>query len=78
MKTPEQLLNNVIGQLGGVGKMIADDQDAFAVLTQMKAARSALNNAMNSYIQEHFWEFMRECDDKEDACKRFLAELLSN
>lgn len=44
MKNSEQRINNIIGQLQGVKKMIADKKDCFLVLTQMKAVKSAISS----------------------------------
>jgi DNA-binding FrmR family transcriptional regulator len=78
MKTNDQLINNICGQLQGINKMIEEDQDPIKVVTQMKAARSAMNSMMSKYIQQHFWEVMSSCEDQEDACRKFLAELVTN
>lgn len=43
MKTTEQRINNIIGQLEGIKRMLAKSpDDCFAILTQMKAVKSAL------------------------------------
>ena len=47
-------------------------------ISEFKAARSALNSAMTKYINEHFWEFINDCSDKEDSCRKFLEELLNS
>ena len=78
MKSTPQRLKNVTGQLNGVINMIEGEEDVFKVLTQMKAARSALNSAMTKYINEHFWEFINDCSDKEDSWRKFLEELLNS
>jgi DNA-binding FrmR family transcriptional regulator len=44
-RSPDQLLNIVIGQLEGVKKMLEEEADCLRVLVQLKAAKSALNNA---------------------------------
>lgn len=45
MKTAEQRINNIIGQLEGIKKMLAQaPEDCFALLTQMKAVKSALSS----------------------------------
>lgn len=44
MKSSEQRINNIIGQLEGVKKMIANEQDCISVLTQMKALKSAISS----------------------------------
>lgn len=76
MKTYEQRLKNVSGQINGISKMIENEEDAFKVLTQMKAARSALNSAMSVYIQDNFWDFINQCSDKEDSCRKFFDEVI--
>ena len=44
MKTPTQLIQNVIGQLQGIQRMLDSDKDCLEILTQLKAAKSALNS----------------------------------
>ena len=75
-KTYEQRINNVVGQLNGINKMINTEQDSIQVLNQMKAARSAVNSLMSSYIQDNFWEFVSSCEDQEDACRKFFDEIV--
>ncbi len=53
-KTHQQLINNVTGQLGGISTMIDRGDDCFAVLNQMKAARSGISSLMKRYIEENF------------------------
>ncbi len=51
MKTTEQRINNIIGQLEGVKKMACDKQrDCFSVLIQMKAIKSAIASLMEKTI----------------------------
>jgi DNA-binding FrmR family transcriptional regulator len=51
MKTLEQRINNVIGQLEGAKKMLADERrDCFALLTQLKAAKSGLSALMEKLV----------------------------
>ena len=53
MKTAEQRLNNIIGQLNVAKKMLSEENgDCFAVLTQFKAARSALSSLMDQIISQ--------------------------
>ena len=63
MKTTEQRLNNVIGQLTGAKGMLAgSERDCFAVLTQLKAAKSALSAVMDKIVSEeldHCWPAAR-------------------
>jgi len=47
MKTHEQLINNIIGQLNGIKKMVSDERDCLEILIQVKATKSALNSLTN-------------------------------
>lgn len=47
MKTSEQLINNIIGQLSGIKKMLDEKRECLDVLIQVKATRSALNALAN-------------------------------
>jgi DNA-binding FrmR family transcriptional regulator len=48
-KSHDQLVNNIIGQLNGVKRMLDGKADCLDVLVQLKAARSALD-ALNAKI----------------------------
>ncbi len=61
--------------------MIEEERDCFATFTQMKAARSALNNLMNKYLEENFMNCIGKCrnkQEKDDVCKKFFAEIIKN
>lgn len=80
MKTQEQLINNIIGQLNGINKMIEEEKDCFMVMTQIKAAKSALNSFTNKFIEENFLNcFTNECQKNkkknEDNLKKLFIEL---
>lgn len=44
MKNPEQRINNIIGQLEGVKKMITNNHDCFLILNQIKSLKSAVSS----------------------------------
>ncbi len=50
-KTEKQLINNVIGQLNGISRMLDDEKDCFAILTQLKAARATINKLVAKFLQ---------------------------
>ena len=54
MKSIQQRLNNISGQIEGIKKMIGDNKDCLQILTQLKAAQSALGGVMNSIVEEKF------------------------
>lgn len=78
MKTQEQLINNIIGQLNGINKMIQEEQDCFKVITQMKAVKSATSSLMNKFIEENFAKCADSCGSKKDAntMKKLIIELV--
>lgn len=55
MKTTEQRINNIIGQLEGIKKMmIKSPDDCFALLTQMKAVKSAVASLTEKIVSSEF------------------------
>lgn len=80
MKTQQQLINNIIGQLNGITKMIDGEKDCLATIVQMKAAHSAMSSLMNKFIEENFLQCMRGVGQKHDEqlMKKLLIELTKN
>ena len=78
MKDTTQLINNVIGQLRGIDKMVQEKKDCFTVLNQIKAARSALDSLSAKYIEKEFSSCLRACNTKEkdQVCKNFFSQLI--
>ena len=78
-KTSEQLINNIVGQLNGINKMVDNKKDCFAVLIQMKAVKSAMNSFMNKYIEDNFSSCMT-CPTKikQNKMKKLIVELTKN
>ncbi len=54
MKTSHQLINNIIGQLKGVDRMINEEKDCLEVVTQLKAVKSAVTSLMNKVVEQEF------------------------
>lgn len=54
MKSIDQRLNNITGQIEGIKKMIAKNQDCLQVLTQLKAVKSAVNSVIDSLVENQF------------------------
>ena len=51
MKSNQQLINNIIGQLHGINKMIDKGKDCQQVIVQLKAVKSAVSSLMNKIIE---------------------------
>lgn len=77
MKTQQQLINNIIGQLNGVSRMVDDNKECLAVIAQMKAVHSAVGSLMNKFIEENFIKCTKSCGEKssDDLMKKLLIEL---
>lgn len=58
-KNSTQLINNIIGQLNGVKKMIEDEKDCIEILNQLKSIKSATN----SLISKHLGDSLENCID---------------
>jgi DNA-binding FrmR family transcriptional regulator len=58
MKSVQQRLNNISGQIEGVKKMMDSKCDCEKVLIQLKAIRSAVSGIMDEIVEAQF------CDDK--------------
>jgi len=54
VKSNQQRLNNIIGQIEGVKKMMAADTECIKVLTQLKAIRAAVAGVMDSLVENQF------------------------
>ena len=78
MKTLEQRLNNVIGQLTGAKKMLASEQrDCFALLTQLKAARSALSSLMEKLVGVELDNCLISSDEKDkNKMEKIFKEII--
>lgn len=52
MKTSEQRINNIIGQLEGVKKLLSfPREDCSELFIQLKAVRSAISSLMNQVLE---------------------------
>lgn len=55
MKTTEQRINNIIGQLEGIKRMdLCAKHDCFSILTQLKAVKSAMTSLIEKVVAEEF------------------------
>lgn len=80
MKTTEQRINNIIGQLNGVKKMLTDkERDCFAVIMQLKAGKSALDSLMGEIIGVEFDHCLRAGHKgKRAEIEKIFKEIIKN
>jgi DNA-binding FrmR family transcriptional regulator len=79
-KTPRQLINNISGQLSGIGRMLDEQQDCLVVLIQLKAAKAALDSLANKLIAGDVLKCSAKLKNSKDANKirKLLKELTKN
>ncbi len=67
MKSNTQRLNNIIGQIEGVKKMIDAKKDCLQIMTQLKAIKSGVAGVMDSLVEEQFDTCLQslKAEDKE-------------
>ncbi|MFZ2188730.1 MAG: metal-sensing transcriptional repressor [Candidatus Moraniibacteriota bacterium] len=76
-KSNEQLINNVIGQLEGIKKMLSGKNECFSVLIQMKAAKASFERVMIQYTEQNLMDCAAKMkvSDKEKLGK-LLKEII--
>lgn len=67
-------LNIVVGQLEGVGRMLEKEEECMSVLTQLKAARSALSALMIDYAGNKMQSCLEKGRNKQ--AQKILADLI--
>ncbi len=77
MKTTEQRINNIIGQLEGAKKMLAvSNKDCFSVIVQLKAARSAISSLMNKIMTEEMVDCLAGKNKQPDKIAKIFNEII--
>lgn len=79
MKTTKQLINNLVGQLNGINRMIEKEEDCFKVLIQMKAVKAGVGKVMNSFSEEQFLTCLKNAKQNDkDKIQKLLKEIINN
>jgi len=79
MKSIEQLINNVIGQLEGVKRMLKEERECLDVLIQLKAVKAGVNLVTNKIIEEKTLDCLS--GDKEidkEKIQNLIKEIVGN
>jgi len=72
MKSNQQRLNNIIGQIEGVKKMMDSQVDCLKVLTQLKAIKSAISGVMDSVVENKFETCLKSVSSED---KKLLIQI---
>jgi len=81
MKTTEQRINNIIGQLVGIKKMLkSDPDDCLAIFTQMKAVKSAMSSLTEQMLSSELSRCLKNSftPTKKNKMEVLLKELIKN
>jgi DNA-binding FrmR family transcriptional regulator len=78
MKTNEQRINIIIGQLEGIKKKLNSPKaDCFALITQLKAIKAATSSLMEAVINEEFGKcLLGKGQKKTEDIKKFFQEII--
>ena len=77
MKTLAQRINNIIGQLKAVNRMLEVNEDCLKVLTQIKAAKSGLNAVTSQILEQNIDSCLNKSGNRRDQSylKNLFKEL---
>jgi DNA-binding FrmR family transcriptional regulator len=78
VKTTEQLINNLVGQLKAINRMILAEEDCFEVLTQLKAVRSGVANVMEKFMGEEMKACLKKGGRETEKMGRLIDEFTKN
>ncbi|MGE5425542.1 MAG: metal-sensitive transcriptional regulator [Bacillota bacterium] len=79
MKTAEQRINNIIGQLEGIKKMLKESpNDCFPLLMQMKAVKSAISSLTEQILSTELDRCLngKMSSEKRDKMAGLLKEVI--
>ena len=79
MKTSEQRINNIIGQLEGIKRMLADGpKDCISLIVQLKAIKSAMSSLMEKIIADEFnYCLLDEKNKSQEKMEKIFKELIN-
>ncbi|MFZ5392412.1 MAG: metal-sensitive transcriptional regulator [Patescibacteria group bacterium] len=64
MKNIEQRVNNIVGQLNGINRMLEEKEDCLEVIVQLKAIKSAVNSLSVKIMEENLSGCLKNIDKK--------------
>lgn len=77
IKSTEQRINNIIGQLEGAKKMLAaGDKDCFALIMQLKAIRAAMSSLMDKVIGDEMDRCFINKNSNQEKISKIFKEII--
>lgn len=79
MKTSEQRINNIIGQLEGIKKMLAEQEgNCTELIIQLKAVKSAMSSLMEKIVAEEMGRcFVNQKQKQQERALKIIKELIN-
>lgn len=74
MKTNQQRINNIIGQLTGINKMLENNENCEKIFIQLKSVQSALSSMINKIIDEE----LDKCVSKNNIDKIKIKNIIKH
>lgn len=81
MKTSQQRINNIIGQLEGIKKMLEKSpDDCFSILVQVKAVKAAINSLTEQMLSKELDNCLKKSfsPSKKEKVDVLLKEIINN
>ena len=78
VKSTTQRLNNIIGQIEGVKKMLSRNSECMDVLVQLKAIRSAIGGVMDAVTETEIDNCMAKMDSGDKTLLVKLKKYIKN
>ncbi len=78
MKTKQQRINTIIGQLEGIKEMITKEEPCINQLTQLKAAKSSISSLMDSIVEEQLHTCLSQLKTKDKKTLLNLKKYVTN
>ncbi|HNY04348.1 MAG TPA: metal-sensitive transcriptional regulator [Candidatus Woesebacteria bacterium] len=72
MKSIQQRLNNIAGQIEGIKKMVDRNQDCLKILIQLKATKAAIGSVMETVVEEQFESCLKSVKNED---KKLLIKI---
>ncbi|APC97676.1 MULTISPECIES: metal-sensitive transcriptional regulator [Francisella] len=70
-------LNRVAGQVEAIKKMINENRYCVDIMTQIKAARSALKAIELAVLETHMRSCLEECHNDQDVREEKISEIMA-
>ncbi len=78
MRSFDQRINIIIGQLEGIKKMLNQKNgNCFDSVVQLKAVKSSVSSLMTKVLEEEFNTcYLKDCPTNKDQIKKIFSEIL--